>query len=148
MSKYWSFPRQTRCEISDPTHLLKWRQMYSKPGVQDTSRELIYRAFSHHHTSVPRTVAPLIAGFMQLVHVRARVCVLGLMSLSWLDSWISLFPVSLSVSLSQARIIPTALTWRHTYSDRALRQPVTHYLHSAAAPCSVDSQCCEQDAMK
>lgn len=42
-------------------------------------------------------------------------------------------PPSPSVSLSQARIVPSALPRRHAHSDRALRQPVTLNLHSAAA---------------
>lgn len=115
--------------------------MYSKPGVQDTSRELIYRA-SHtttHLCLVLSLPSLLSCGFMCLVHVCVYVCIwINESLLLWFTSSISLF---LSVSLSQAWIVPSALTWRHTHSDRALRQPVTHYLHSAAASCNVGSQC-------
>ena len=46
MSKHWSFPRQTRCDVSDPTGLFEVRgEMYSEPGVQDTKAYL--QSISH-----------------------------------------------------------------------------------------------------
>lgn len=93
---------------------------------------------SQPHTSVPRTVAPLhrSPGSMQRVHMCMRT--LGLTSASCLDSQVfsSSSPphVCLSLSLLQARIFPSTLTWRHAHPDRALCQPVMHYQPSAAAP--------------
>lgn len=126
MSKHWSFPQQTRCDVSDPTGLFEVRgEMCSEQECR--IRELIYRAF-HICASYCRSPPSLSCGFMRLVHV--WVCV-GLTSPSWLDSRISFFPssclfsLSLPLSLSQARIVPSALAWRHAHPDRALRQPVT-----------------------
>lgn len=41
--------------------------------------------------------------------------------------------LSVTLSLSQARIVPSALARRHAHSYRALRQPVTLRLHPAPA---------------
>ena len=64
-----SFPEQTWCEISDLRPLLKWRQMYSKPRVQGTSEELIYKAFhTVRHPCLVLSLPPCLScGFMWLV---------------------------------------------------------------------------------
>lgn len=92
MSKHWSFPRQMRCDVSDPTGLFEVRgEMCSEQECR--IRELIYRAF-HICASYCRSPPSLSCGFMRLVHV--WVCV-GLTSPSWLDSRIS--PVSFFLSV-------------------------------------------------
>lgn len=133
MSKYSSFPQQTRCKILDVTFLLKWRQMYSKPRVGGTSKDLIYKAFHTvtHLCPVLSLRSWLSCGFMWLVCVGAGINESLLVAFM---SPISLFSICLSLSVSQAWIIPSALTRRHTHSDWALRQPVTHYLYLAGTP--------------
>lgn len=119
MSKYWSFCSENELwEIWDPKPLFKWRQMYSKSRVQDTSMGLIYRGFP---TVTHLCLTLSLHSWLSCASLCMWACVLGLMSPSYLLSW------ALSFFL--------CLCFSQTGLDRPLSSHMTtHTLGSSTTP--------------